>query len=207
MPHAEQGAALLIGRDERITLASRSPRRAQLLAMLGVSFDVIAGADENGRRRSEESPADYVIRLAREKALAVARQVPCGIVLGADTIVHLDGQILEKPRDAQEAADFLRRLSGREHEVYTGICLAPAGGGAPRCAVERSAVRFVDLDEATIHRYVATGEPLDKAGAYGIQGFGGMLVAEIRGCYFNVMGLPLARLRALFAELGAPTSG
>ncbi len=199
---AEASARLLMGRAEPLVLASISPRRAQLLSMLGVPFRVIepAGA-EDGRRRPEEMPEEYAVRQARAKALTVARAVREGIVLGADTIVYLDGEVLEKPRDAREAAVFLERLSGREHEVVSGICLARAGGEPSRCAHERSAVRFARLDRGTIERYVATGEPLDKAGAYGIQGIGGMLIESIRGCYFNVMGLPLARLRRLFREL------
>ena len=201
-PFVPEAAQLLMGREEPLVLASASPRRAQLLAMLGLRFAVVAPDGEDGRREPGEPSAAYVERQARVKALGVARRAARGLVLGADTIVELDGEVLEKPRDAGQAVEFLRRLSGREHEVYTGICLARAGGAEARCAVERSLVRFVDLDEDAIRRYVATGEPLDKAGAYGIQGVGGMFVASIRGCYFNVMGLPLARLRSLFHEMG-----
>jgi len=196
-----RAAARLMGCAEPLILASGSPRRAQLLAMLGLRFEVVRPGGEDGLRRPGESPAAYVERQARAKALDVARGLSRGVVLAADTIVEIDGLVLEKPRDREQAAEFLRRLSGRAHEVHTGICLARAGGREARAAVERSWVRFVELDAETIAGYIATGEPLDKAGAYGIQGIGGMFVAAIRGCYFNVMGLPLARLRALFREL------
>ena len=201
---ALDGTLLLTGGEEPLILASRSPRRAQLLAMLGLHFRVtVPPGGEDGRRRPGESPAAYVMRQAEAKALAAAAKIDQGIVLAADTIVHLDGRILEKPGDAREAAQFLRRLSGREHEVFTGLCLARPGGHPRRSAVERTEVRVSELDDETIERYVASGEPLDKAGAYGIQGLGGMFIAGIRGCYFNVMGLPLARLRTLFGEMRA----
>ncbi|MCK4412830.1 MAG: septum formation protein Maf [Candidatus Eisenbacteria sp.] len=191
-----------MGSAEPLVLASRSPRRAQLLRMLGVQFETRPPAGDGPPREAGESPQDYVRRQAEAKALSIARQAEVGIVLGADTIVFLDGEVLEKPRDAAQARTFLRRLADREHEVYTGVALMRAGGAPRASGVERSRVRFGPLDDAVIAAYVASGEPLDKAGAYGIQGLGGQLVTAIEGCYFNVMGLPLARLRALFRELG-----
>jgi D-tyrosyl-tRNA(Tyr) deacylase/MAF protein len=197
---AEAGRRLLRHGAEPFYLASRSPRRKHLLQMLGARFSILEPDEDGGGPRAGEVPAAYAVRLAEEKSRSVADRLPEGVVLGADTIVCLDGAVLEKPRDAVEAAAYLRRLSGRTHEVYTGIALTRVPGLARASAVECSRVRFAELDEATIADYVATREPLDKAGAYGIQGYGALLVTAIEGCYFNVMGLPLARLRALFRE-------
>jgi septum formation protein len=169
--------------------------------MLGVRFTVVEPHEDHQRWTPGEDPAAYAARGAEEKALAVAATRSEGVVLGADTIVVLDGAVLEKPADADEAVAHLRQLQGREHEVLTGLCLARAGGQPRLCGVERSRVRMGALDDATIRAYVATGEPLDKAGAYGIQGVGGLLVDSVEGCYFNVMGLPLAHLRRMFREL------
>ena len=184
-------------------LASRSPRRARLLEMLGVRFAQITPDEDGASWQRGEDPAAYAARQAETKALSVAGKQKRGVILGADTVVYLDGEILEKPADEAQARAFLSRLAGREHEVLTGLCLVQAGGGISVGAVERSRVRMGMLDAETIRGYVATGEPLDKAGAYGIQGIGGMLVAGISGCYFNVMGLPLARLRTLMHEYAA----
>ncbi|MBD3235985.1 MAG: septum formation protein Maf [Candidatus Eisenbacteria bacterium] len=197
------GEALLRRERGPLWLASRSPRRVQLLEMLGIPFTVRFPAEDGRRWEVGEDPGRYAEQQSAEKALSVAREVTEGVILGADTVVFCDGRLLEKPRDPDEAARFLERLAGREHEVFTGICLARAGGVARRMASECSRVRMAPLDDATIRAYLATGEPLDKAGAYGIQGVGGLLVESIEGCYFNVMGLPLARLRALFRELEA----
>jgi D-tyrosyl-tRNA(Tyr) deacylase len=200
---APGGERLLRAGAEPLVLASRSPRRATLLAMLGVPFTVREPHEDAGRWEAGEDPARYAQRHAEAKAISVARAMERGISLGADTVVVLEGAVLEKPADAAEAAAHLRRLQGREHEVVTGVCLARAGGEPRVSGVERSRVRTSAMDEPTIAAYVATGEPLDKAGAYGIQGIGGLLVERVEGCYFNVMGLPLARLRALFRELEA----
>jgi len=200
---AEQarGAEKLLGlRHGPLYLASRSPRRARLLEMLGVRFDVEQPDEDGGAWSPGGDPAQYAVRQAEIKALSVARRVKSGIVLGADTVVYLDGQVLEKPAGSEQARAYLAHLAGRQHEVYTGLCLACGGGQTRLGGVECSRVGMSPLDEETIRAYVATGEPLDKAGAYGIQGVGGMLVASIEGCYFNVMGLPLARLRALMHE-------
>jgi len=195
------GARLLRASAEPLVLASRSPRRAQLLEMLGLEFTVREPHEDGASWRAGEDPAAYAVRHAEAKALAVARELREGVALGADTIVYLAGRVLEKPADPGEAVAHLHRLQGTEHEVFTGICLARAGGEPRVRGVECSRVRMSAMDEGTIRAYVATGEPLDKAGAYGIQGIGGMLVERVEGCYFNVMGLPLARLRALFREL------
>jgi septum formation protein len=145
-------------------------------------------------------PADHAERLAREKALTVAEEEPEALVIGSDTIVIVDSDVLGKPRDEAEAVRMLMRLSGREHEVFTAVAVAHHG----RCQseLERVKVRFRRLDREDCERYVATGEPLDKAGAYGIQGFGSALVEEIHGDYFAVMGLPVVRTMQLIGRFG-----
>lgn len=198
---AAGGARLLRGSSEPLVLASRSPRRAQLLEMLGLAFTVREPHEDGAEWSVGQDPAAYAVRHAEAKALAVARELREGVALGADTVVYLEGRVLEKPADPAEAAAHLHRLQGKTHEVYTGVCLARAGGEPRVSGVECSRVSLSAMDEETIRAYIATGEPLDKAGAYGIQGIGGMLVERVEGCYFNVMGLPLARLRALFREL------
>jgi D-tyrosyl-tRNA(Tyr) deacylase len=198
---APSAETLLRAGREPLVLASRSPRRASLLTMLGVPYTVREPHEDAGRWQRGEEAAGYAMGHAEAKALSVARGLERGVALGADTVVVLDGEVLEKPADAAEAAAHLRRLQGREHEVVTGVCLARAGGDRRVVGCERSRVRMSALDAAAIAAYVATGEPLDKAGGYGIQGVGGLLIERVEGCYFNVMGLPLARLRALFSDL------
>jgi septum formation protein len=173
-----------------LILASRSPRRHEILTAAGIPHRVLA-AEVDESVRPGESAAEYVRRLAREKAEAVAAG-PQDVVLGADTVVVVDGEILGKPADAAAARAMLGRLAGRAHEVITGICLrGPAGtvehAGAPR-------VRFLPLSAAEIDAYVASGEPMDKAGAYAIQGLASKFVSRVEGCYFNVVGLPLAKV-------------
>jgi len=180
-----------------VVLASASPRRRELLALLGLAFDV-APADVDESWRNGEAPAVHAERLAREKATAARRAG--SVTIAADTIVVVDGDILGKPRDRAEAAAMLRRLGGREHVVHTAI--AVAFGGRLVSGVEATRVWFRTLDEPTIEAYIATGEPMDKAGAYGIQGFGAVLVERIEGDYFTVMGLGLARLVDLLGEAG-----
>jgi len=145
-----------------------------------------------------ESPAAYVRRLARDKA----RAVPGELVLGADTTVVLDDALLEKPRDAEDAVDMLRRLQGRKHEVFTAVCLVSAAGTFE--AMDTTSVWFRAVDDDTLRAYVATGEPMDKAGAYGIQGYGASLVERIEGDFFGVMGLPLRLVLELLARAGRP---
>jgi septum formation protein len=180
-----------------VVLASASPRRKELLALVGIVPEVVPADLDETWFPGEEPPA-HAERLAREKAAAVHR--PEAAVIAADTIVVLDGEILGKPRDAAEAAAMLRRLSGCEHTVHTAIAVAWQGRTAS--GVESTRVWFRALDEATIAAYVATGEPMDKAGAYGIQGYGAVIVERIAGDYFTVMGLGLGRMVALLAEVG-----
>jgi septum formation protein len=173
-----------------LVLASQSPRRAGLLRTTGFSFTVRARPIEEVRHDGE-SPIDYVRRLAREKAEA-AWERDGEIVLGADTIVVVGSQVLEKPSDLNDARSMLAALSGRTHTVITGIGLRHAKGAI--VDAESTLVHFVPLTDEEIDAYVATGEPMDKAGAYAIQGLASKFVDRIEGCYFNVMGLPLARV-------------
>ena len=190
-------------------LASSSPRRRRLLRELGVGFSVLV-PDVDEFPLPGELPGPHVRRLALAKARAVARQLApgCGVrwIIGADTVVVLDGRILGKPRDAGDAEGMLARLSGRTHEVLTGVALVPAAAGRARAAVVRSRVEMKPFDGATIRRYVAGGEPLDKAGAYAVQGRGRHLVARVSGSLTNVVGLPLERLRRLLTTAGVSVS-
>ena len=184
----------------RIILASQSPRRRELLERMGITdFNVIpAQADEIYQRA--HTPADVVESLSRRKCIEVAASHPEDLVIAADTVVTIDGHILGKPHTEGEATRMLRVLSGREHKVYTGVTVSC--GGKSVTEHEATSVRFRKLAEADIIRYVATGEPMDKAGAYGIQGYGCLLVEGILGDYYNVMGLPVCRLARLLAGFG-----
>lgn len=184
----------------RLILASASPRRAALLRAAGFSFETVV-TDVDERVRPDESPTDYVQRLASEKSAAGLDAVAGQdiVVLGADTTVVVDGDVLGKPRDDREAAAMLGRLSGRGHEVLTGISVRnPASeiGG-----VESTTVFFAPLSEADIEWYVASGEGRDKAGAYAIQGLASRFIPRIVGSYSNVVGLPLENVAALLAEM------
>jgi septum formation protein len=184
-----------------LVLASASPRRRELLQRVGLNLQIVpADIDESGV--PGEAPEHMAERLARAKADAVAALMPDRLVLAADTIVVLDGRVLGKPRDDAEAADMLRDLSGRHHEVITGFAICGDAPGTSGTVTTK--VHFRSLDAAVIDRYVATGEPLDKAGAYGIQGVGAMLVRGIEGSYTNVVGLPLVEVLAAIADHGGP---
>ena len=189
----------------RIILASASPRRAEILRTAQIPFEIRAASIDETPRPGEDAQA-MVSRLAEAKARAAAAQLDAGsgecIVIGADTTVELDGEILGKPSDAAHAREMLAKLSGRTHRVLTGIFLLRLPDGSRRAATEISSVTFAPLTEKEIHAYVATGEPVDKAGAYAIQGLAGRHISRIEGCFFNIVGLPLARLYALLRELG-----
>lgn len=167
--------------------------------MLGLTPHVVA-AEIDEAWRPGESPAEHALRLAREKAAAVAPRHPGAVVLGADTIVVIDGEILGKPRDQAEAAIMLRKLQGRDHVVHTAMAAVYSGRGA--AGMESTRVWMRPLSDETIRAYVATGEPMDKAGAYGIQGYGAVIVERIQGDYFTVMGLGLGRLIMLLQDVG-----
>lgn len=185
--------------DVRVVLASQSPRRRQLLDLVGIRHEVIP-SDTDESLVSGELPELYCERLAREKVSAIARDAADALVVGADTIVVVDGLVLGKPRDVADAERMLSILSGRSHTVMTAV--AASFGGKIVSGVEIVDVTFLPLSEDEIRRYVATGEPLDKAGAYGIQGYGATIVRRIDGDYFAVMGLSLVRLIGLIRELG-----
>ena len=182
-----------------LVLASASPRRQELLRNAGIAFTVQA-ANVDETPQAGEAPRDYAERLAREKALAVFQRRPQDFVLGADTIVVVDDLILGKPRDADDAARMLRMLSGRTHAVITGVCVVGGGvrgqgsGVRAQCSVasETTLVTFCELSDDQIRDYVATGEPMDKAGAYAIQGMASRWIPRIEGDYSNVVGLPVA---------------
>jgi septum formation protein len=183
----------------RVVLASSSPRRRELLALVGIAHEVVpANIDESYLRG--ETPTGHAERLARQKAAVVAAGAPDAVTIGADTVVVVDGDVLGKPRDAAHAAEMLRRLSGRSHRVITAV--AAVWRGATASAVEEVDVTFRPLGDAEIAAYVATGEPMDKAGAYGIQGYGATIVERVDGDYFAVMGLALNRLVRLLESLG-----
>jgi len=180
-----------------LVLASASPRRRELLTQAGLRFDVLPARIDESRYFGED-PSAYVQRLALEKALVISAKHPGAIVLGADTTVVLNSDVLNKPADAAEAERMLRALSGQAHQVYTGI--AVVHGTDFRQQVEATTVYFAEIPEADLAHYLATGDSLDKAGAYGIQGYAARWITRIDGDFFNVMGLPIAATVRLLAE-------
>lgn len=176
-------------KDYKVILASASPRRKQLFEMLGIAFEVKV-SDASEPFTTEDVPKQAT-QNALNKAAAIALEHPDCLVVGADTIVVLDGKLLGKPDDVREAYSHLKRLQGREHQVITGICLHYIGKAIT--AYEISDVVFAPMADEEIYDYIATDEPMDKAGAYGIQGFGSQFIKKINGCYFNVMGFPIRK--------------
>jgi len=186
----------------KLILASASPRRAEILRSAGLPFTVLSSVVDETPIPGE-SPQELVRRLAAAKAeLAAARAVGPAIVIAADTIVTLDGAILGKPRTTEDARQMLEKLAGRTHSVVTGVALIRLPDVEHREFHETTHVHFSALDDEEIVRYLSSGEPFDKAGAYAIQGRAGRYVPRIEGCYYNVVGLPLARLCSVLAELG-----
>jgi septum formation protein len=183
----------------RVILASQSPRRRELLSLIGIAHEV-RPADIDETPWPDERPVPHTERLARGKAAVIAAQEPDALVIAADTIVVIDDTILGKPTNVADAQAMLRRLSGREHEVCTAMAVAI--GDRVASEVVRVAVRFREMHDETIAQYVATGEPMDKAGAYGIQGYGATLIDGITGDFFAVMGLSLVTVVSLAAHLG-----
>lgn len=186
---------------EQLILASASPRRTELLTSIGVSFDV-QPADIDETPAPDETAYDYVERLAREKAEAVALSNPHQLVMGSDTSVVLEGEILGKPATQAEARSMLTRLSGNTHQVMTAVALVEKGQCQSVVSVTNVTFRQLEADE--IDAYIATGEPMDKAGGYGIQGLGGIFVTDLQGSYSAVVGLPLQETAALLAQAGHP---
>lgn len=186
-----------------LVLASHSPRRKELLEKLGLPYLVLE-ADIDETFLPGESIEGSVQRLAAEKALACSSKISEGVVIGCDTVVVVDGQVLGKPQDPDEARTMLRLLSGRSHQVISGVAVLDAASGASMTAYERTIVYFQPLLEEEIESYVASGEPLDKAGAYAIQGKAALFIPRIEGCYYNVVGLPLHCLASLLKKMGIP---
>ena len=185
--------------DQRLILASSSPRRRQLLELIGLPFQVVPPEADEEPRAGEE-PISFARRAARDKALEVAHRQLGGPVLGADTVVEIDHTILGKPGSPDAAEEMLRTLSGREHLVHTAVALF--NDGSCNDIVDTARVRCIELSERVISWYVSTGEPLDKAGAYAVQGLGGLLVEKVEGSPNTVVGLPIHRLPELFATCG-----
>ena len=178
-------------------LASGSPRRKELLELMGLEFKVIVSQADEDSVSKDLKPELYVQELALLKASATAKEVlrnKNAVIISADTIVTLDGQILGKPKDEDDAVNMLSKLSGREHAVYTGYCVMRISDGKAVCGKVRTKVKFKDLSDDKIRGYINSGEPMDKAGAYGIQGLGSLLIEKIDGDYFNVVGLPISAL-------------
>ena len=200
--------------ENRIYLASRSPRRRELLKQIGINFEVLimrsfptVRADVDETPRPGEPPGDYVTRIASNKAMtgwtrAQERRLPRLPVLGADTTVTLDGEIIGKPANTEDAAKILRKLSGREHEVFSAVAVAMNDNVTSKLSSSR--VRFAELSDLLIQDYVDTGEPMDKAGAYGVQGKAATFIAEINGSYSGIMGLPLFETAQLLKLVGFP---
>ena len=190
----------------KLVLASSSPRRQAYLKDLGIPFRRVAPDVDETRRRAE-SPRAYVRRIAIEKAAVVSERYPSSWVVSADTTVVIDKMVLGKPRDAAHARKMLRQLSGRSHRVLSGIALVHRADAVVRSAVSSTRVFIRRLNDDEIRWYVGTGEPLDKAGAYGAQGKGGLLVARIEGSFSNVVGFPLEKFYELMKACGLPLPG
>jgi septum formation protein len=179
------------GMAQSLVLASQSPRRRELLEVLGIPFSVVVSAADETVQPGE-SPEDYVVRVARAKGEEVASRVRHSLVLSADTVVTIDGEILGKPTDRDDAIRMLEKLSGREHAVYTAICLIDQSAGKMRVGLDRTRVWFSPMTRPEILDYIDRENVMDKAGAYAIQGFASVYIPKIEGSYSNVMGLPLA---------------
>lgn len=193
---------------EKIVLASASPRRRELLEQIGIKFDIVVSNEPEDEIDKSLSPENYTSELALMKACNVAKKLTGtkrkdSLIIAADTVVYSDGKILGKPKDSDDAFRILKSLSGKAHEVYTGICVMRLTDGYATSKSIKTTVKFKELTDKTIKAYIKTGEPADKAGAYGIQGRGAVLVEEIYGDYFNVVGLPLSALYdVLISEFG-----
>jgi septum formation protein len=192
------------GNGPNLVLASESPRRHELLSSLGFRLQIDPSRTAEPEHRAGETAPAYALRAARAKARAVARRHAAGLVIGADTIVAVRSSILGKPVSKVEAEAMLRRLSGRWHDVFTGICLIDAGSGRSRSAVSRSRVHFRRMNAAEIRWLLAKGEYRDKAGAYAIQGFASLFIDRIEGCYFNIVGFPIETFARLCRDMGFP---
>jgi len=188
--------------DEKLILASSSPRRAEILTAVGWPFTAVtAGIDET--RRPNEQPVEYVQRLAKEKAEVVASSMESGLVLGADTTVVVEETLLGQPHDLDDARQMLRLLSGKWHEVLTGVAIVRLSGES-KVDYETTRVRFAEMSEKEIDWYISTGEPKGKAGAYAVQGAAALFIAEIQGDYFNIVGLPIRLVFEMVKAMSRP---
>jgi len=185
---------------QKLILASSSPRRKDLLDQIKMSFEIIPSNVEENIGELKGTPADKVEELAYMKARDIANGLNEGLVLGADTIVVIGDEILGKPKDNNDAFDMLSKLSGKEHQVVTGLALIDTKTNITRIAHETTYIRFRELSSDMIRDYINSGETQDKAGSYAIQGIGAVLVEEIRGCYSNVVGLPLPKLNKMLED-------
>ena len=183
---------------DKVILASGSPRRREILKQIGVNFEVVVSNEEE--KPTSTNPLDFPVENASIKALAVSRKMPSEIVLGFDTLVFLDGEPLGKPRSESEAFEMLKKLNGKSHKVITGIAVAH-GAEILAAECEETEVFFRDCCEHELKNYINSKDPMDKAGAYGIQTGGARLIKGIRGCYYNVVGLPIARLLQMLGDL------
>lgn len=189
----------------RVILASASPRRRELLTNIGMVFDVVTPCVDESDLSG--NPAEVARGLALSKAREVASRVRGPLVIGADTVVLVDGILLGKPYDSQDACRMLRMLSGKAHTVITGVAIIDTATGQALVEHEESTVYIRTLDEREILAYARTGEPMDKAGAYAVQGIGSVIVSRIEGCYFNVVGLPVSRLAQMLKQFGVHVLG
>ncbi|HHV60582.1 MAG TPA: septum formation inhibitor Maf [Clostridiaceae bacterium] len=187
---------------KNIILASASPRRKELLEQIGVNFQIVSSNTDEHIEFAND-PVEYACTLSGKKAMDVAKRYDSGyLVIGADTIVVLDGKILGKPEDKEDAFRMLKSLQGKWHEVITGVTVIDAGDKRAESDYEKTRVKMRSLSDDMIKAYINTGEPMDKAGSYGIQRFGALLVERIEGCYFNVVGLPLVKLSFMLEKFG-----
>ncbi len=193
-----------ISNNKKLTLASSSPRRAQLLRRENIEFKVVPPEDIQEKDISPD-PVEHVLELSRRKAKSISEKVKEGLILGADTIVVLDGEILGKPIDGKDARRILKKLSGKTHKVYTGLTLMNRSDGKILSDYDCTEVKFKDLDEEEIIKYIETGEPMDKAGAYGIQCQGSFLVDHIKGNLDNVIGLPMKKFQETLKKMNQDT--
>jgi septum formation protein len=192
--------------DRKLILASSSPRRRYLLRLIRLRH-VVEEPDVKEEEHGDDDPVNHVLGLSRLKALSVRDKFQDGYILGADTIVVFDGEILEKPASEREARGMLTRLAGHTHHVFTGLTLIDAATGEEAGGYEKTGVTIREMSAEEIDAYIGTGEPMDKAGSYGIQGYGAAIVERVEGCYFNVVGLPVVRLLKLIRELDSICGG
>ncbi len=193
----------LLKLNKKIILASKSPRRKNLLQQIGLQFTVMESDIDEKKHSTAVNPADYAMQLAEKKATDVARKcIEPALVIGADTIVVINGDILNKPEDEKQARNMLARLSGNTHTVYTGVAIIDTESGRNIVDVKSTKVTFRNLSTDEIDAYIKTGSPLDKAGSYGIQDdFGAVFISHIEGCYYNIVGLPLEMLYSMLKKI------